>query len=304
MSRFPFASLDLSLLPAPQAIHPVDYEAVLASRKTDLVARFNAAGIAFDAQSLETDPSIIHQQEDAYREILDLQAINNAVNAVLLPYATGSDLDNLGALLGLRRLTLAEPDATTYPPTPAVMESDADFRSRTRVALDATAVGLTGNGYKTIALQAAPAVRSVGLVRKGGGQIDVILLGRGPDGSVADSDVALVNARLQADDGGQLTDIVTVRSVTPLPYDVTIDAAVHPGPSPLLVREAAEAAIRGVAASLQTIGGTVPTDALIAAARVPPISKLTLVSPTADVIAAADQAPWLRSLTINLTVIS
>jgi phage-related baseplate assembly protein len=304
MSRFPFASLDLSLLPPPQAIHPVDYEAVLAARKADLIARFNAAGIAFDVQSLETDPSIIHQEADAYREILDLQAINDAVAAVLLASASGADLDNLAALVGLRRLTLAPANTTVYPPTPAVMESDDDFRARCRIALDATAVGLTGNGYRTIALQAAPSVRDVGLVKKGRGMIDVILLGRAPDGTVSDADVATVNARLQADDGGQLTDIVTVRSVAPLPYDVAVDAVIPPGPAPSIVQAAAQTAIRGAAATLQTIGGRVPTDALIAAGRVPPISKFTLVSPAIDVVAAPDQAPWLRSATVDLTVAS
>jgi phage-related baseplate assembly protein len=294
MSRFPFANLDLSLIPAPQAIHPVDYELIRAERLADLTARFVAMGVPFNVSALESDPSVIHQEEDAYREMLDLQAINDAVQAVLLAYAVGSDLDNLGALLGVRRLAL--PDGGT--------ESDAEFRNRIRIALDATAVGLTGNGYRTIALQAAPAVKSVGLVKHGGGKIDVILLGRTLDGGVDDVSVKVVRDRLNADDGGQLTDIIAVRSVTPLAYDVVANIVIPPGPSLALVKAASEAAIEKAAAALQVIGGVVTTDALIAAGRVPPISKFTLVSPASDIIAAPDEAPWRRSTTIHVTVAS
>ena len=292
MSRFPFANLDLSLIPAPQAIRPVDYELIRAERLSDLTARFIAKGVPFNVAALESDPSVIHQEEDAYREMLDLQAINDAVQAVLLAYAVGSDLDNLGALLGVRRLALPDDGS----------ESDTEFRNRIRISLDATAVGLTGNGYRTIALQAAPAVRSVGLVKHDGGKIDVILLGRTEDGSVDNASVQAVRDRLNADDGGQLTDIITVRSVTPLPYDVIANIVIPPGPSKALVVSAAEAAIGKAALDLQVIGGVATTDALIAAGRVPPISKFTLVSPAADIVAAPDAAPWRRSTAINVTV--
>lgn len=302
MSRFPFASLDLSLLPAPQAIHPIDYEAIRAARIASLAARFTAAGIAFDVTALETDPSIIHQEEDAYREMLDLQAINDAVDAVLIAYAIGNDLDNLGALLGLRRITITPADAANN--ISAVMESDTDFRARLRVCLDATAVGLTGGGYKTIALQASAAVKAVALIKHGGGQIDVILQGRGTDGSVADADVQKVRDALTSDEGGQLTDIVTVRSATPLPYTIVANAIIPLGPSPAAVKAASEAALASVASTLMVIGGTIPTDALIAAGRVAPITKFTLVSPAADLVPAADQVPYAKSITVNVTVAS
>ena len=294
MSRFPFASLDLSLIPAPDAVHPVDYEAIRSERLAELVKRFVAAGIPFNVDSIETDPSIIHQEEDAYREMMDLQAINDAVRAVLLAYSTGSDLDNLGALLGLRRLTL--PDGTP--------EGDEAFRFRLRICLDATAVGLTGNGYKTIALQTSSEVKAVSLVKKGGGQINVVLLGRGEDGSISEDVVMAVSNRLNSDDGGQLTDIISVQSAVPLAYDVVVDAIMPVGPSVATIIGASEAAIRAKAEELKVIGGVVPTDALIAAGRIIPMTKFVLVSPDADVIASSAQVPYLRSITVRLAVSS
>jgi phage-related baseplate assembly protein len=298
MSRFPFANLDLSLIPAPQAIDPVDYELIRAARLSSLTARFLAKGIPFNVAALESDPSVIHQEEDAYREMLDLQAINDAVQAVLLAFAVGSDLDNLGALLGMRRLTVTE----STDAAPAVMESDTDFRARIRIALDATAVGLTGNGYRIIALQAAPAVKAVSFIKHGGGQIDVILLGRGEDGAVDEASVKAVRDRLAADDGGQLTDIVTVRSARPLPFDIVAEAIIPPGPTPSVIQNASVSAITEAMSALKVIGGRVPTDAIIAAGRVPPMNKFRLIAPEEDILPEPAEAPYLRSVSIALTV--
>jgi phage-related baseplate assembly protein len=51
--RFASTNLDLSRLPAPEVIKPVDYEQILAERLADLVARFKAIGIDLDTTSLE-----------------------------------------------------------------------------------------------------------------------------------------------------------------------------------------------------------------------------------------------------------
>ncbi|RFB80401.1 baseplate J/gp47 family protein [Methylovirgula sp. 4M-Z18] len=304
MTRFPFAALDLSLLPAPQVL-PVDYEQIRADRLADFQARWATARQGtdlptYDVALSEADPAVLLQEEDSYREMLDTQSINDATLAVMWAFAQKSDLDQLAVLVGLRRLTLVAADPTTTPPTAAVTESDADFRARGRLALDATAIGLTGGGYITIVKQVAPEVRAVGLIKRGGGQIDVILLGRGPDGSVTDDVVARVSAALLADEGSQLTDIVSVRSATPVPYDVVINATIPPGPSAGTVQTQSTTNLAVVAAALQVIGGVVPTDALIAAGRVPPMTKLTLVSPPVDIAVAADAAPYARTITVNV----
>ncbi|MBY6243740.1 baseplate J/gp47 family protein [Methylosinus sp. Sm6] len=298
MSRFPFASLDLSLLPAPTIVTPADYQAILAARIVDLVARFAAIGIAFDVESLQTDPSIIHQQVDAFREKLDRQAINDAAKGVMLAYAVEGDLDNLVALLGLRRLTITP--ANTETGAAAVMETDDDLRRRGPLALDGTAPGFTSRGYRGYALQIAPEIQDVATIKRGGGRVDVILLGRGEDGSVASDVVARVAAALYADDGAQLTDIVTVRSATPRPYDVVVQALVPTGPSIAMARAASLAALSKTLPRLKVIGGTVRTDAIIAAGRVEPMTEFTLISPVEHVVAAPDEAPWPRSISVTV----
>ncbi len=92
--------------------------------------------------------------------------------------------------------------------------------------------------------------------------------------------------------------------MTPLPYDIVVDAIIPAGPSPAPIRAASEAALDAVALRLQTIGGVASTDALIAAGRIAPMTKFILVSPAEDVVAAPDAAPYARSIMVNLTTAS
>ena len=95
--------IDLSLLPAPNVIEPLDYETLLADRKARLLALAPTAQQAELAAvlALESEPLTQFLQETAYRELLLRARINDAARACMLPWATGADLDNLGALYGV-----------------------------------------------------------------------------------------------------------------------------------------------------------------------------------------------------------
>jgi len=63
----------------------------------------------------------------------------------MLAYSAGADLDQLGANSGVERLVITPVDETTLPPTPAVMESDTDYRLRIQQAPEGlTTAGSTG----------------------------------------------------------------------------------------------------------------------------------------------------------------
>jgi phage-related baseplate assembly protein len=74
-------------------------------------------------------------QENAYREVIWRQRVNEAARAVMLAYAAGADLDQIGGNYNVERLVITPADDTTLPPTPAVMESDTDYRLRIQQAL-------------------------------------------------------------------------------------------------------------------------------------------------------------------------
>ncbi len=54
----------------------------------------------------------------------------------MLAYAAGSDLDQIGGNYKVERLGITTTDDTTFPPSPAVMESDTDHRLRIQQSLE------------------------------------------------------------------------------------------------------------------------------------------------------------------------
>ncbi len=95
-----FTAIDLSQIPAPTVVEALDFESILAAMTDDLKARDST----FTAL-VESDPAFKILEVAAYRELLLRQRVNDAARAVMLAYATGSDLDHIGALFGVARLT-------------------------------------------------------------------------------------------------------------------------------------------------------------------------------------------------------
>lgn len=126
--------IDLSQLPAPDVIEPLDYETLLAQRKARLIALYpleDQADIAATL-ALESEPMVKLLQESAYRELVLRQRVNDAARALLLAYATGATLDHLGALFDVKRLLISagDPQAGRDP----VYEDCDDYRERIQLA--------------------------------------------------------------------------------------------------------------------------------------------------------------------------
>lgn len=298
-----FDTLNLSNLPPPQVVQSPDYEAILAARLADLQTRFSAAGLTLDTTGLETEPAVILQQEDAYRELLDLASINDAAKSVMLPFAVAGDLDNLAAFYGVQRLTLVPADPANG--VAAVMESNDDLRARCLLAPNALPyAGLTGAGYRSLARLTAPSVMDVNTIKRDGGRVDVILLGRDGDGTVPDSVVSAVYAAFQDDDATQLTDVVSVRSATIIPYTISATLNIPRGPDPSLVQTAAQNALAAYTAARRKIGLGVYLTGLYAAAQVGGVNQVVLAGPTADILPGADQAGYCTGITVTPQVVT
>ena len=136
------ATIDLSQLPAPDVVETLDYETLLAERKATLISLYPAEQQQAITRTLtlESEPLVKLLQENAYRELILRQRINEAAKANMVAWATGSDLDQLGANNGVTRLTLRAADNSTIPPTAVVMESDDNFRMRIAAAFEGLSV--------------------------------------------------------------------------------------------------------------------------------------------------------------------
>ena len=131
------ATIDLSQLPAPNVVEPLDYETLFAERKATLISCTRPTNrLLPELWRLNRSLSSKLLQENAYREVLLRQRVNDAAKAVMLAHATGEDLDQLGANFNTPRLVIAPADDSTIPPTPAVMEADEDYRLRLQDAFE------------------------------------------------------------------------------------------------------------------------------------------------------------------------
>lgn len=66
----------------------------------------------------------------------------------MLACAAGNDLDVIGANYNTTRLIITPADDSTIPPTPAVMESDTDYRLRIQQAFEGLSVAGSVGAYQ------------------------------------------------------------------------------------------------------------------------------------------------------------
>ncbi len=296
--------IDLSLLPPPAVVEPLDYESILAARKARLLelAPSPQHAALSAVLALESEPLTQFLQETAYRELVLRARVNDAARACMLAWATGTDLDHLAALYGVTRLTVTPANPAAVPPAPAVMETDADFRRRVQLAPEGLTVAGSRGAYLFHALTADADVKDAHVSNPSPGVVRVAVLARTGDGTASAPLLGTVAAALSADTVRPLCDSVDVVAATVIPYSIAATINVLPGPSPQAVLDAAQAAAEALADALHTCGRDVTRSAIFAALHQPGALRVDLVSPAADIEIDPDEAPYCSAITLTLGV--
>ncbi|OXI27844.1 baseplate J/gp47 family protein [Burkholderia sp. AU15512] len=288
--------IDLSQLPSPDVVETIDYETLLAARKARFVSLYPADEQAEIAATLalESEPVVKLLQENAYREIVLRQRVNDAARAVMLAYAVGTDLDHLAALFGIRRLTItpANPEHNVA----AVMESDTDLRARTQLAPQSLSVAGPEGAYVSHARNADGRVLDASAVSPAPCEVLVSVLARDGDGTADPALIAAVAAALQADDVRPLTDKVTVRGAEILRYQVRARLVFFAGPDRAVALAEANRAMKRYTESMHRLGMEVTLDGIYAAARAAGVQKVILESPSTGLPATKQQAPYCTGI--------
>ncbi|MGR2680040.1 baseplate assembly protein [Chromobacterium haemolyticum] len=285
-------AIDLTRLPAPAVIEPLDYETLLAQYKAKLLqlAPAELRDSIASALQLESESLTLFLELAAYLDLLQRQRINEAAKASLLAYAAGTDLDNRAADYDVQRLLIqpANPDAN--PPTEAIWESDARLRYRCQMALEGLAAAGPRGAYRFHALSASAEVADVGIDTPIPGRVRVWLLGQ--TGTASQGLCDTVAATLNVEHVRPLCDTVEVRAAQPLAFQ--IDARLIYQPDGESISGGADGARQRLAAMLaqrREIGGSVPRSAIDAALHVPGIDRVILASPAGDVQCGVGQFP-------------
>ena len=249
---------------------------------------------------VESDPAYKILEVCAYRELLMRQRVNEAAKAVMLAYATGSDLDQLGANVGVQRQVITPADDTTVPPTPAVMESDEDFRARIQLSPEGYTTAGSEGSYVFHGLGADADVKDIQAISPEPGKVTVYVLSRTGDGAAPAGTINAVKNTLNGETIRPMTDEVTVLSANIVNYTIAAELTLLPGPDATVVLQSAIDAVTAFAEAQRRIGYDVTLSGLYHALHQPGVQNVNLTSPTASLVLGDGQASYCTA--INVTV--
>lgn len=290
--------INLSALAVPDAIVVPDAADIF----TRWLARLRELDPVFDAL-VESDPAFKQGEINAYQLALAFQRVNDAVRAVFLASARGADLDQIGAGFNVSRLVINPGDPDAVPPVDPVYEDDDAFRERIQLSWAQLNTAGARNAYRFHAKSADNDVLDADAygpeTHNRPGEVDVYVLSRTGNGEASPSLTEKVMSELSADEVRPLTDYVSVKSATIVSYAVTAELDIPDGPDAQTVLEHAISTLTSYTRLSHRINGLVPLSAIYAALQQPGVTRVRLISPVADLEAAAGQAPWCSAINVT-----
>ena len=295
-------TIDLSQLPPPVVVEPLDFETLFAQRKAAFIAMYPEDEQEEIARTLEleSEPITMLLEENCYRELLLRQRVNEAARAVMLAYSTDSDLDNLAVNFNVERLTIQEEDDSVTPPIEAVMESDPDLRTRTQQAFEGLSVAGPTAAYEFWGRSADGRVADISAVSPTPACVTISVLSREGDGTASDDLLSVVAAALNDEEVRTGADRVTVQSAEIVPYQIDATLYIYPGPEAEPVRQASEQQLQAYIAAQNRLGRDIRLSAIYAALHVEGVQRVELAQPVADIVLSDYQASHCTEYTITV----
>lgn len=291
-----FTAVDLSMLPPPQVVEPLDYETIFARK----LARLIELDPTFTALT-EADPAFKILQVSAYDELLLRQRVNEAARAVMIAYAVDADLDQLAANFNIERLIITEGDTQAVPPVPPVYESDTALRRRVQLSFEAFTTAGSQGSYIFAALSASGLVRDANAISPGPGLVSVYVLSQEGNGTASEQLLEVVTGAVNAKSVRPMTDQVSMLSASVTEYQTQAVLTVYPGPDAELVRQAALAKAQEYAAAMHAMGYDVTQSGLHAALHQPGVQSVNLISPASLPLVMGDgEAAYCTAFNITL----
>lgn len=267
--------VNLSLLPPPDLVETIDYESIVDRKHSEFKEAYPE-----HAELLESDPATYLIETAAYDEMDLRQRINDASRRVMLAFATGTDLEHLGAPFGVTRLD---------------EESDDAFRTRIQESVDGYSAGGHEAAYRYLAKSVSSHVIDIATTRPIPGSTIVYVLTDGTEGIIDE-----VKSTLLEKDKKQLCANVTVQPAETKAFSVSYKLTLYAGPSETPIVQAVKKSIETLSDKKRALGESIPTSALDAAAYVEGVYKLTRISPGNDIICSETEFPDLESITISV----
>ncbi|CAI1626092.1 MAG: baseplate assembly protein [Serratia liquefaciens] len=286
------ATIDLSQLPRPNVIEALDFETLYTERKERLISLYPEEEREAVRRTLgfESEPIVKILQESAYREMLLRQRVNEAAQAVMVAYAIGNDLEQLGANNNTPRLTIVPADDEAIPPVEEVKESDADYRQRIPAAFEGMSVAGPTGAYEFHAQSADGKVADASAISPAPAEVTISVLSRDGDGTASPELLATVSAALNDEEVRPVADRLTVQSAQIVNYQIDATLYVYPGPAIEPIMADAELRLKSYINEQRRLGRDIRLSAIYAALHTQGVQRVELAAPLADVVLDRTQA--------------
>lgn len=281
----------LNGLARPQVVEELDYETLLSRQNGKFQSVWAAVRVAnpdvdlpeYDVAMLETDPPVIVNEAESYRELLFRQRVNEAAVARLLAFATGENLDHLAAFYDVVRM---------------VDEKDDRLKRRVILEIQGRSPGGTEARYSAIALSADIRVQDVIVYTVGRSPvINVAIFSNDPDGVADPSLIEAVDAALQTRDKRMVNDTIIVRTAVRRIVNLVANVWLLPNAS-MGTLTTMESALRDGWAGTQALGRDLIEQWWTARLMLDGVHKVEPVT-KGDVIVPSDEALAIGTITLN-----
>lgn len=295
--------VDLKKLPAPKVVQELSYETLLAQRKAKFLSLQENDDMRQHWQArlqLESEPVVKLLEENAYLELLLRTNINESAKAVMLTYATGSDLDQLGALFGVKRLIIQAEDLKSNPPTTAKYEDDERFRTRIQMSLEGLTTAGSRASYEFHALSTSAKIKDVDVTSPTAGTVKVAILSTEGQGTADGDLINAVKEQLNAEHIRPLTDTVLVESAVILTYEIQATITLYPSVLESVVMGNVNQAIASYVNKQHSLGIDITRSGIYAALHQEGVQNVKLTKPMDDLIVQPHQAAYCTQIQVNL----
>ncbi|TNH43286.1 baseplate J/gp47 family protein [Photorhabdus luminescens] len=308
-------TIDLSRLPLPNVVEPLNCEILLAERKAKLISLYpeEQRDAITRTLELESEPLVKLLEENVYREWILRQRVNEAARAVMLAYATNSDLDQLGA---------------NYNVTRAVMEPDSTFRNRIQEAFEGLSVAGPIGAYQVHAHKVNESIHAnrneykgeyqrvadVSVVSPSPANVTVTILSqkwkwekdkkdeedKEHNGVASQELLDKVIVALNDENVRPVADRVKVQSAKIVEYQIDAVLYLYPTPESEPIRKSAQQNMDNYVLDQHKLGRDIRLSAIYAALHVEGVQQVELRAPTKDIILCKDQAPYCTGAKLEI----
>ncbi|QAU22889.1 baseplate assembly protein [Dyella sp. M7H15-1] len=286
------SAIDISKLPPPDVVEPLDYATIREQYITDLLAR----DVDFDAL-VESDPAIKILEVAAYREMMLRQRVNDGARSVMLAYAMGNDLENLGALFGVPRWVL-DPGDPQHGIAPT-LEDIEDYRRRIVLGVQGYSVAGPEGAYIIHTLNADKRVLDASAYSPAPGVVVVTVLSREGDGTAPPDLLNVVAAAVNGQYVRPMTDQVLVQSAQIVRYAIEGTVYTYGGPDSDLVMDESRRRARKYADKTCRLGRSVALSGVYAAAHGDGVQDVELQQPAANMPIDRTQAAYCTDIVLQ-----